>query len=100
MLRYDWLVRMWLQQTEASPHSLFTYYCRMWLTWDADDAICFPILLKGKCGADMDWRILGFRARGDFTVIDRDVRVCLPDMELLRSLDKGGGASSNKTNQK
>ena len=32
----------------------------------------------------------GFRAHDDFTVIDRDLRVCLPNMDLLRSLGKGG----------
>src|SRR6266540_3824219 len=32
----------------------------------------------------------GFCAHGDFTVIDRDLRVCLPDMELLRSRGTGG----------
>ena len=62
----------------------------MWPTWDADIAICVAVLLEGECGAHMDWRIPGFHVHGDFTVIDRDLRVCLPDMELLRSRGTGG----------
>ena len=38
----------------------------------------------------MDWRIPGFPSAWRLRFIDRDLRVCLPNMEQLRSRGTGG----------